>query len=144
MQIDSKHAQEWITDGKAVLLSIDVSRGLVEYIERLPWNAVGTRLNWHVLDGVTIDLARVSLSKLPESVQSTSMRGDEYVVFLFERDEPCVACKSELGLTHIDYIYSGSPGVNYFFGAELRGGEIHPLLDHFAEYDGADCLVVKR
>lgn len=144
MEIDSEHLQEWIADGRAVALSADVARNLVEHIERLPWNRVGTRLDWQVLDGVRADLARTSLAGLPEWIKSTAMRDDEYLVFVFDRDEPCLACASELGLTQIDYIYSGTPGVNYFFGAERRGGEIHPLPDHFAEYDGADRLVVKR
>lgn len=144
MQVEKEHIQKWIRSGQAMLVSADTSKELAEYLDALPWNSVGTRLAWDLLGGVEVNLARHTEELLSEWVRAAALGTDQYLIFLYGRKEPCIACELKFGIANIDYAFSGAPGVRYMFGATTNGKSICPVPGHFAEYDGADRLIAKR
>ena len=142
MRIDSEHLQELIRDGKAFAIDREITNRLVGYLEKLPWSASGLRLDWGEIDGVELELSQLTDEVIAERVRMTPLGRDEYLIFVLGRNEPCFACNTELGIRRFDFIFSGLPGYRYFFGAELRDGAIQPILNHFAEFNSADSLVI--
>jgi len=143
MRIEAKHLQQWIQEGVAFALPSRITNVLIGHLEKkLPWSPTGTRLDWDTINGTELNLSQLSEGNGAAWLSSTSLRDDAYLIFVLGRNEPCFACKTELGIASVDYIFSGLPGIHYLFGGDGCDGSIQPRLDHFAEYDGMYRLVV--
>jgi hypothetical protein len=144
MYISSEHIEQWKRAGKAIFVSTEIAKKIGEHLDQLPWNPSGTGLDWEKIGG-----SRAALSELTEQqrinwLESTSLRNDAFLVFWFSPNQPCIACDFEFAISNIEQAYWKAPGKRYVFGASINHGNIEPVFDHFAEYDGADTIIASQ
>lgn len=141
MYVNNQHIKKWIAAGKAVLVSADTSAKFSSYLDTLPWNPLGTGLDWARLRGSTANLSKLSAPQLEAWFSKTAIGKSTHLVFFYSPSEPCLACALPFAIENIDSAFWSAPGRRYIFGANFANGMFEPALQCFVEYNGADILV---
>jgi hypothetical protein len=141
MHIRSKHVQQWIRTGYAIVVTEDVTAQFGLHLEELPWLPSGSGLDWTRLKGLATDLSRIDAPHLTNWLAHMPLGGDPYWVFWYSSEEPGIACEKAFAASHLSEAFWTAPGKRYVFGAAMQDGKLVPSFGHFAEYDGTDALI---
>lgn len=145
MYISSEHIQQWIKTGTAFVVSTEIAAELGEYLNQLPWLPGGSGLDWGQIPGIRADLSTLSECEQIDWLKSTPLGGDPLWVFWYVDNEPGIACDRIFAIQNLDQAFWKAPGKRYIVGAVMNGNDvIEPVREHFAEYDGADTLIVAQ
>ncbi|UOF16275.1 hypothetical protein IEQ11_06405 [Lysobacter capsici] len=134
------HLQEWINLGHALIVPIEIADQLKAKLENLPWNTAGSGIDWKDIPHKKIKLSEAQEAREYNFLEGTKLELNQLIIFLFGKNDPCLACGLKFGIENIDYAYWKAPGKRYFFGANFDQDRIFPELDSLNEYDGSDTL----
>lgn len=140
MYVEDEHVQQWIAAHSAIVAGPGLSRTFGAYLDSLPWNSVGSALEWVGLPSIEVDL---NSAEARQVISSSRIGRHDQVFFLYEPDEPGIITSVTDALESLDELYVGAPGRRYLCGVDIRDSEERLAVDDFAEYDGGQRLIVR-
>lgn len=139
MYIEEPHIKKLIASEEVVVISEQVGINFEKSISQMPWNLIGTGLDWGRLRGVEFKYTNDSVLQLLEWLRRTSLRADSHLIFFFDPGDPVIAAPISFGVKIIDQVFWKKPGRRHMFGADMSEN-FKPKFTHIIEYDGADRL----
>jgi hypothetical protein len=134
--------QNWLNEGRAKLLPIQISHQFRDYADSLPWTA--STLNWSLLQPyTTINIATASKEALVAWAKGSAIGKRSHLALCFSPNEQCFLVGAEDGVRHIDELFWGSPGVSFCFGVDMACDDIHPHFRDLLQYGAGDILFAK-
>src|SRR5262245_7507402 len=81
--LERDHIRQWLADGSAVLLPVEISRRIKTYLEGLPWQVGGSGLDWKRIPGQRAELATMTEREQRDWFRSTALGMDPFVIFFY-------------------------------------------------------------
>ncbi|MHC5178875.1 hypothetical protein I6G37_03650 [Serratia rubidaea] len=144
--IDGGIINDWISQNNAVI-SNSLSEVLFDKLSNLPWEAghidyskIKHRLG-NIQDMLSYE-GDIQYVKLKYWLRESAFENGSHVLFFYGKNNPCVVCEVNFGLSNIDSAYWGGPGWNYIFSCGFENGEIKVAYDNILSFDGMSKLVL--
>jgi hypothetical protein len=131
-----EHWNEWLTTGRATLVSVSVSRAFDSYLGTLPW--LPTSLNWDVIPASELDYAAAAWDA-GRALDWSSARGigrHERLFLMTGADSPGMVTTFADGIGELDWLTKASTHYAYLSGADFTPDGIAFAFHDFVEWDG--------
>ena len=131
---------QWIRDGRAIPLPIDLSHDFDAYLNRLPW--IGSALDWSKMPpSRTLDLAGKRRHDLRSWIADTRIGHHAHIVIWYSRVRGGVVVPLDFAVANLDALYRHAPGIRFAFGVDVSDGRINPAFGDLVQYGSGDELV---
>ena len=140
MYITQPHIQSLIESNNAIPISQEISEKFEKKLLMLPWNLIGSGLDWSQIKSTQTHIAALSSSQADRWIAGTALKHDSHLIFWLGSDEPCIASPLHHAISIIDFVFWKRPGRQLMFGANINN-TVNPNYSHIMEYDGGDRLV---
>ncbi|MFD1148484.1 hypothetical protein [Saccharothrix hoggarensis] len=140
MHVEAEHLADYLTEGALRIVPTEVCRAFSGYLDSLPWDASGARLDWAAVPHREIRLRGVSEEDVVTLLGDSRAARHGHLLVLYSPTEPGLLCDFSFGARNFDELYWKAPGVRFMCGAGIREGELVPISGDLIQVDGGAVL----
>lgn len=130
-------AEQWVSSGRALALSDDVSAEFDAYLATSRWHS--SALDWRMIPHVSINVAENSVAEFSKWLISTRIGLHSHVAVWYSAEEGGIVIPREKLLPeNLDELYWKAPGVRLLFGLDLKENVLVPSYADILEYGFGD------
>jgi hypothetical protein len=134
------NAENWLQQGRGLALPSDLSAGFETYLKALPWLSTG--LDWSKMPRFeVINIAKSDEKELLAWARTTRVGGHKHIAVWYSLAGGGLVVPLDVGLTSLDELYLGAPGIRFSFGIDLDQGEMRAAFGDLLQYGSGDKLI---